>query len=668
MDVVECRRCGRSRPAQQGAALGDSCPYCLLMFAIGEDEAEDAASSHGAEAIPQALPERIGPYKLLELLGAGGMGSVYRARHESLGRIAALKVLRPEFAERAGFRERFQREARVLASLTHPHIVGIHDTGCDDGFYYLAMEHVAGSTLRERLNHGPLSAAAATTIFTELCDALQYAHERGIIHRDIKPENVLLDAEGRAKLVDFGVAKLLHAEAFDRAPATEVDAVVGTRRYMAPEQLELGRPIDRRADLYGLAAVFYEMLTGSVPLGVFAPPSRVAKVDPSLDRWIMAALANDPNDRPADARTFAEGIRQANGTAKNSGNEPLPAAPQQVRRRRMLGLGAAAVAVVAGAALVRRFGSQAMENDPLAAWGARRLVHPLSVWRSVFAPDGKTLATACGDRLVRFWPLDGGEPTASFNAYPRGVLGYLSLAYSPDGKSLVTAGGENLGRVWDVATRSERFTLQQHSREIVDVAWSPDGKLIATAGHDKAVRLWNAADGTSVGTFGGLADPALCVSFSSDGALLAAGIMNGGIKVWEVASREERGTLGHQKRVWSLAFAPGDVRRLVSGSHDQTLKIWNLTPGMTAKKGGTQEIPAGGEVWSASVSPKGDLLAAGLNDGSLRLWTFHEGRPLRTIREHTTSIVAVAFSKEEDQLATSSLDGSTILWDVRRLV
>jgi serine/threonine protein kinase len=659
-DTATCSKCGRSVPQGRGSPLGGGCPYCLLSFALGDDPldasdvgrlANEAASSTTAPIA--ALPERIGPYRLLDLVGRGGMGSVYRARHESLGRTVALKVLHPEFAARPGFPERFQREGRLLAALDHPHIIGVHDVGCDGGFYYLAMEFVAGSTLRERMHAGPLPVAAAVALFNQMCDALQYAHERGLVHRDIKPENILLaasatDAAETVKIADFGVAKLVDSDTVEGPPVTEMNVIVGTRRYMAPEQLEPGRPIDHRADLYALGVVLYEMLTGELPLGVFAPPSRKAAVDARLDETMLAALAKDPQQRPADARTFRTQVE-------------MSLRPQsKLPRRTVLAAAAGGAALaIAGVTLSRRSLLPDNASHSAAPQGAIRLVHPARVWGVAFAADGRTLATSCDDRLVRFWDLDGGEPTASFTAYPHGELGYLSLAFSPDGQSLATAGGDPLARIWDLATRRERFSLKSHSREIVAVAYSPDGARLATAGQDRTVRLWNAADGAMIASFGPLMDPALCAAFSPDGKTLVAGLMNGAVKVWNTTDLAERATLGHVKRVWSVAFLPGDEHRFLSGSHDGTIKLWDLR-----QKLPLQEIKAGGEVWSVAVSPQGDSLAVGLDDGSLRLWRLPELIPTQTLRAHQAAIVSVAFSPYGTKLATGGLDRSALVFNI----
>ncbi len=651
-ETVECQRCGRTRPAGGTAILGDGCPYCLLMFALGDDDglvvgktADDDGPSTSAE-----LPERIGPYRLLELLGAGGMGSVYRARHESLGRIVALKLLHPEFAARAGFAERFQREGRVLAGLEHRHILDVHDVGCDGGFYYLATEYVAGATLRERIEAGPLPVDESIQLFGEMCEALQIAHERGVIHRDIKPENILLDADGRVKIADFGIAKLIEPDSNDRAPPTEVDVVVGTRRYMAPEQLEPGRPIDQRADLYALGVVLYEMLTGELPLGVFAPPSRKAEIDARIDGPVLAALAKNPADRPANARELRRRVEAA-------------IQPNSRSRRWILG---ATVALLGGAAFAV-WRSRSIEapdrsaDELLERLGAMRLVHPAPVWGVAFSPTTGRPATACEDRRLRIWDPESGQTASSWIAYPRGELGYLSLAFSPDGRTLATAGGENVARLWDVASQRERAVLQQHSREIVAVAYSHDGRTIATAGHDRAVRLWNAADGTFQAKLRDLPDPALSVVFSFDDQMIAAGLMNGAIEVWNAERRELTANVGHTKRVWALTSSPHGPT-FISGSHDRTIKTWTFTP-----KPVSREIPTDGEVWSVAVSPAGDLLAIGRDDGMLLLWSWPDGKRIAEVKAHAGSVVSVAFSADGKRLATGSLDQSAVVWEVARL-
>jgi serine/threonine protein kinase len=253
---------------------------------------------------------------VLSELGRGGMGVVYKARQVKLDRLVALKVLPPETAADPAFAERFTREARALARLNHPHIVAIYDFGQEGGLSYFVMEYVAGANLRDRLRQGPLPPGEALAIMDQLCDALQYAHEEGIVHRDIKPENVLLDKKGRVKVADFGIAKLLQGQT-NLYTLTGPLQVVGTVRYMAPEQMDNPLGLDHRADIYSLGVVFYEMLTGGLPLGRFPRPSEKEAVDPRLDEVVLTALDADPARRFQEARELRSAIAAVMGRGQS---------------------------------------------------------------------------------------------------------------------------------------------------------------------------------------------------------------------------------------------------------------------------------------------------------------------------------------------------------------
>ena len=301
-ETQRCPGCGSRRPADAPEGL---CPECLLK------EAMQGGSSPGARpgattpypygSVPAPLtPEELAPFfpqlDTLELLGQGGMGVVYKARQVRLDRLVALKILPPELGRDPAFAERFAREARALARLSHPRIVGVHDFGESGGLFYLLMEFVHGVNLRGLLRQGRLKPEEALRIVPQICEALQYAHEEGIVHRDIKPENILLDSRGNVKIADFGLAKLLGTMSSDSA-LTGSQQVIGTLRYMAPEQMERPLTVDHRADIYSLGVVFYEMLTGELPLGRFAPPSKRAEVDVRLDEVVLRALEKEPERR-----------------------------------------------------------------------------------------------------------------------------------------------------------------------------------------------------------------------------------------------------------------------------------------------------------------------------------------------------------------------------------
>ena len=255
--------------------------------------------------------------EIIGLLGQGGMGAVYKARQPRLNRFVALKILSPEKQKDPQFAERFQREARALAWLNHPHIVTVYDFGEAQGHYYLLMEFVDGMTLRRVLQGRRVEPPEALAIVPQICQALQYAHEQGVIHRDIKPENILLDKRGQVKIADFGIAKILDLEPRDLS-LTGAKDVVGTPHYMAPEQIERPQSVDHRADIYSLGVVFYEMLTGELPLGNFQPPSRKVQIDVRLDDVVLHALEKEPERRyqkASEVRTAVETIATTSTTA-----------------------------------------------------------------------------------------------------------------------------------------------------------------------------------------------------------------------------------------------------------------------------------------------------------------------------------------------------------------
>jgi tRNA A-37 threonylcarbamoyl transferase component Bud32 len=300
-------RCPRCSGELSGDCPEGLCPKCLFQQALADpEEAADRAEPTRSPApifvppTPAQLARHFPQVEILQLLGQGGMGAVYKARQPKLDRLVAVKVLPPEVARDPGFTERFSREARSLARLNHPNIVTIYDFGEVDGLYYFTMEYVDGKNVRELLETGELTPPLALKVITQVCDALQYAHDEGFVHRDIKPENILLDKKGRVKIADFGLARLIGLTP-TYLTLTGSQEIMGTLYYMAPEQMKRTHAVDHRADLYSLGVVFYEMLTGELPMGRFAPPSHKAPVDARLDPVVLRALAREPELRYQDA-------------------------------------------------------------------------------------------------------------------------------------------------------------------------------------------------------------------------------------------------------------------------------------------------------------------------------------------------------------------------------
>lgn len=266
------------------------------------------------------LSELFPELEILELLGAGGMGAVYKARQKGLDRMVALKILPEEFAHDVKFALRFTREARTLAKLNHPNIVSLFEFGKQQDTYYFLMEFVDGSTLRDVVAAGQLSPEHALAIVPELCDALQFAHNKGVIHRDIKPENILMAADGSVKIADFGLSRILGNDTQPTA-LTRTHQVMGTPRYMAPEQFEGARGVDHRADIYSLGVVFYEMLTGELPIGRFAVPSQKVAIDVRLDEVVLRTLEKEPQRRYQHASQIKSDV-QTIASSENSAIAP----------------------------------------------------------------------------------------------------------------------------------------------------------------------------------------------------------------------------------------------------------------------------------------------------------------------------------------------------------
>lgn len=270
----------------------------------------------------------LGNYRILEAIGQGGMARVYKAHQENLGRDVAIKVLPPWYAADRSFVERFNLEARLVARLSHPNIVTVHDANEQDGHLYIVMQLVDGGTLKQRLDQflhtgRPMDTAEVVSIFTQLADSLAYAHEQGVIHRDIKPVNVLMDRSGRPILSDFGIAKVLASTQSNHL--TRPGAGVGTPEYMSPEQCQ-GGPVDGRADIYALGAVLFEVQTGHTPFRgdnypalahshIYEPPPRPSSINPTIsptiEHIILTALQKNPQQRFQTAHELGDALKQA---------------------------------------------------------------------------------------------------------------------------------------------------------------------------------------------------------------------------------------------------------------------------------------------------------------------------------------------------------------------
>jgi len=277
--------------------------------------------------------QMLGAYRILNRIGQGGMATVYKAYQPSMDRHVAIKVLPGQLAESPEFVTRFQQEARFIAKLEHPHILPVFDYGEDHGITYFVMRYFEAGTLKNKMEAGPLAIQEIDRIFTQLADALGYAHARGIVHRDLKPANALVDADGNLFLTDFGIAKLLESAS---PRLTQTDAIMGTPAYISPEQAQ-ARPVDQRSDIYSLGIILYEMVTGRVPYVADTPlavilqhvsdplplPSIVkTDISPAIEQVILKALAKNPSDRFATTAEFVAAWKRALRDMDTLAHEP----------------------------------------------------------------------------------------------------------------------------------------------------------------------------------------------------------------------------------------------------------------------------------------------------------------------------------------------------------
>ncbi|MFN2386841.1 MAG: serine/threonine-protein kinase [Thermoanaerobaculia bacterium] len=305
--------------------------------------------------------DQIGPYEILGPLGKGGMGEVYRARDMRLGRDVALKLLAETAAQDSDPLARFERETRAVAALNHPNILAIHDTGSHRGMPYAVTELLEGETLAERLNSGPVAPKRAVEIACQIAEGLAGAHARGVIHRDIKPENIFLTHDGRAKILDFGIARMEHPTVpfglkGAKPRGTSAQFIMGTAGYMSPEQIR-GKPIDPRTDIFSLGSTFFEMLTkrpafqresavetfGAVLKDDPAKLPEAEKIPEELRRFVYRCLEKDSADRYQSARDLVLDLRafQAEGIQQSAKRVQFRSEPPWKRRKTRLFLRAA---------------------------------------------------------------------------------------------------------------------------------------------------------------------------------------------------------------------------------------------------------------------------------------------------------------------------------------
>ena len=518
-----CVECG-SELSLTGLAEG-LCPECLLGAGVEEDAAIPQSARTLApwlETMPTgaggllASGTHLGPYQILSPLDAGGMGEVYRARDNRLGRDVAIKVLRDPVARDPASRQYFEAEARTLARLSHPHICALYDVGDHRDLGFLVMEYLEGETLADRLAAGPLPPGDALRYAIEIADALAWAHRHSLIHRDIKPSNIMLTRSG-AKLLDFGLARLLEADppgpgaslvTSDRVSSGE-RTIIGTVQYMAPEQLD-GGETDARTDLFAFGLLVYKMLTGQAPFRADSAANltvavRTADVPPlsailpqtplALERLITRCLARDPEERWQSARDLLTELQWIAEDALRA--ETLKSAAVHRRRMRLVGVAAAILAVI----LLDRIINHSGGEDAGGAGVARRLVSPPSPPGALGAsslafvsPDGRQVAWVVSDGTSRslLWT----QPLDSVSALPlEGTEGARFPFWSPDSRQIAFFASQQLKRVDATGGPATVIAAAQSGH---GGSWNRDGTIVFAPGSTTALYRVSAAGGVPV--------------------------------------------------------------------------------------------------------------------------------------------------------------------------
>jgi len=637
---------------------------------------------------------RLAHFDVMRMLGRGGMGVVLEAFDSRLQRNVALKVLDPEFVSDEISRQRFCREARAAASITHENVVAVHqvEKSSEDGVPYLVMQLITGESLEQRLTRQKrLPTREIIRIGMQTAHGLAAAYAQGLIHRDIKPGNILLEeSHDRVKLTDFGLAR-----ATEDVKLTRTGFVSGTPLYMAPEQA-MGEDADHRSDLFSLGAIMYEMAAGHPPFtGNSAlqilrqindtPHRPLRQIDPNIPEWLAETidrlLAKKPEDRIQSAEHLAELLEFQLALMRTSEDVPtvckIEQAKQRLRNRKIalaIGAGFLTVGLLVGMLIASLPGSpkNTARNDatpetsnlvppvvvpaegkstaePLAVFSA----NAGTVWSVAFDEKNQTVAMSVEDGSVRLWDLATKSVKATFVAH-RGAA--WSVHFAPQGGLLATSGDDGMIKLWDLA-QSDPIKSFKHPNAVRSIAFSNDGKLIYAGDRDGGLRVWS-LDSDEPLMQAQVPSAIYSVALSPDNSTLATAGSDKVVRLWNAKTLNLKLPLeGHAGQIYGVSFNQ-DGHRLASAGWDKQIRIWDADSGQLIKSWSGQ----GADIWGVAYSPDGTKIASGGFDGAVKIWDAETGDLLAKFLGQQTVVHSIAISGDGKEVASGGRDGSAKIW------